>query len=138
MRILGLDVGDKKIGVSLSDPTLSIAQGLKLYRRVSLEQDIEEFKRIVKEHEVGEIVVGLPRDLSGKIGTRAQSVMGLADRIRESIDVPVNLWDERFSTNEAHRIFDMAEVRHKKRKPYLDIMASQIILQGYLDARSTR
>lgn len=131
-------MGDKKIGVSLSDPTLSIAQGLKLYRRVSLEQDIEEFKRIVKEHEVDEIVIGLPRDLSGNIGTRAKSVMGLADRIRESIDIPVNLWDERFSTNEAHRIFDMADVRHKKRKPYLDIMASQIILQGYLDARSTR
>jgi putative holliday junction resolvase len=138
MRILGLDVGDKKIGVSLSDPTLSIAQGLKLYRRVSLEKDIEEFKRIVKEHEVGEIVIGLPKNLSGKIGTRAQGVMGLADKIRESIDVPVNLWDERFSTNEAHRVFDMADVRHKKRKPFLDIMAAQIILQGYLDARSTR
>ena len=131
-------MGDKKIGVSLSDPTLSIAQGLKLYRRASLEQDIEEFKRIVQEHEVGEIVIGLPRDLSGNIGARAKSVMGLADRIREAIDIPVNLWDERFSTNEAHRVFDMAEVRHKKRKPYLDIMASQIILQGYLDARSTR
>ncbi|MBP1750059.1 MAG: Holliday junction resolvase [Deltaproteobacteria bacterium] len=138
MRILGLDVGDKKIGVSLSDPTLLIAQGLKLYRRASLEEDLEEFKRIIKEYEVGEIVIGLPRDLSGKIGTRAQSVMDLADKIRESIDIPVNLWDERFSTNEAHRIFDMADVRHKKRKPYLDIMASQIILQGYLDARSTR
>ena len=138
MRILGLDVGDKKIGVSLSDPTLSIAQGLRLYRRASLKEDLEEFKRIVKEHEVDEIVIGLPRDLSGKIGTRAQSVMDLADKIRESIDIPVNLWDERFSTNEAHRIFDMADVRHKKRKPYLDIMASQIILQGYLDARSTR
>jgi len=138
MRILGLDVGDKKIGVSLSDPTLAIAQGLKLYRRASLEEDLKEFKRIVIEHEVDEIVIGLPRDLSGKIGTRAQSVMDLADKIRESINIPVNLWDERFSTNEAHRIFDMADVRHKKRKPYLDIMASQIILQGYLDARSTR
>ncbi|OPY02017.1 MAG: putative Holliday junction resolvase [Syntrophorhabdus sp. PtaB.Bin047] len=138
MRILGLDVGDKKIGVSLSDPTLSIAQGLKLYRRASLEEDIEELKRIVQEHEVGEIVVGLPRNLNGTIGTRAQNVMGLADRIRESVAIPVTLWDERFSTNEAHRVFDMAEVRHKKRKPYLDIMASQIILQGYLDARSAR
>ncbi len=138
MRILGLDVGDKKIGVSLSDPTLLIAQGLTLYRRGSLEEDLKEFKRIVKEHEVGEIVIGLPRDLSGNIGARAKSVMGFADRVRESIDIPVNLWDERFSTNEAHRVFDMAEVRHKKRKPYLDIMASQIILQGYLDARSTR
>lgn len=131
-------MGDKKIGVSLSDPTLLIAQGLTLYRRGSLEEDLKEFKRIVKEHEVGEIVIGLPRDLSGNIGARAKSVMGFADRVRESIDIPVNLWDERFSTNEAHRVFDMAEVRHKKRKPYLDIMASQIILQGYLDARSTR
>jgi putative holliday junction resolvase len=138
MRILGLDVGDKKIGVSLSDPTLSIAQGLKLYRRSSLAEDLEEFKRIVKEHGVDEIVVGLPRDLSGKIGTRAQSVMELADKIREATDIPVNLWDERFSTNEAHRVFDIADVRHKKRKPFLDIMASQIILQGYLDARRTR
>ncbi len=138
MRILGLDVGDKKIGVSLSDPTLSIAQGLKLYHRASLEKDVEELKRIAEEHEVGEIVIGLPRNLNGTIGTRAQKVMGLADRIRESVAIPVTLWDERFSTNEAHRVFDMADVRHKKRKPYLDIMASQIILQGYLDARSAR
>ncbi len=138
MRILGLDVGDKKIGVSLSDPTFLIAQGLKLYRRGSLEEDLKEFRRIVAEHEVGEIVVGLPRNLNGTIGTRAEKVMELADRIRESVAIPVILWDERFSTNEAHRIFDMAEVRHKKRKPYLDIMASQIILQGYLDARSAR
>ncbi len=138
MRILGLDVGDKKIGVSLSDPTLLIAQGLKLYRRGSLDEDLEEFRRIVKEHEVAEIVVGLPRDLSGKIGARAENVMGFAEKIRESTNIPVNLWDERFSTNEAHRVFDQAQVRHKKRKPYLDIMASQIILQGYLDARSAR
>lgn len=138
MRILGLDVGDKKIGISVSDPTLSIAQGLELYRRGSLAEDLDKFRRIVNENDVGEIVIGLPRDLSGKIGTRAQSVMEYAEKIRESIEIPVEFWDERFSTNEAHRIFDMAEVRHKKRKPYLDIMASQIILQGYLDARSTR
>ncbi|HBL23595.1 MAG TPA: Holliday junction resolvase RuvX [Deltaproteobacteria bacterium] len=138
MRILGLDVGDKKIGVSLSDPTFLIAQGLKLYRRSSLEEDLREFKRIIEEHEVGEIVVGLPRNLNGTIGTRAQTVMGFADRIRESLAIPVTLWDERFSTNEAHRVFDMADVCHKKRKPYLDIMASQIILQGYLDARNAR
>ena len=138
MRILGLDVGDKKIGVSLSDPTFLIAQGLKLYRRNSLEDDLREFKKIVEEYEICEIVIGLPKDLSGGIGKRAQAVMGLADRIRESVDVPVTLWDERFSTNEAHRVFDEAQVCHKKRKPYLDIIASQIILQGYLDARNAR
>src|SRR5690606_30501408 len=118
MRILGLDVGDKKIGVSLSDPTFLIAQGLKLFRRSFLEEDLREFKRIIEEHEVGEIVIGLPRNLNGTIGTRAQSVMGFADRIRESLVIPVTLWDERFSTNEAHRVFDMADVCHKKRKPY--------------------
>ncbi len=131
-------MGDKKIGVSLSDPTLSIAQGLKLYRRNSLENDLKEFKQIVEEYDVGEIVIGLPKDLSGAIGKRAQAVMGLADHIRGSVTVPVTLWDERFSTNEAHRIFDMAQIHHKKRKPYLDIMAAQIILQGYLDARNAR
>ncbi len=70
MRILCLDVGDKKIGFSLSDPTMSIAQGLKVYRRISLRDDLEEIKRIMDEYEVGELVVGVPKDLSGAIGKR--------------------------------------------------------------------
>jgi putative Holliday junction resolvase len=89
----------------------------------------------VAEHEVGEIVIGLPKDLNGSLGKKAQEVMGFAEEIKKAICLPVTYWDERFSTNEAHRIFDMAEVTHKKRRPFLDVMASQIILQGYLDAR---
>ncbi|MBA4390113.1 MAG: Holliday junction resolvase RuvX [Syntrophus sp. (in: bacteria)] len=135
MRILCLDVGDKKIGISLSDPTHCIAQGLKVYRRNSIKSDMNEFKQIVAEHEVGEIVIGLPKDLNGSLGKKAQEVMGFAEEIKKAISVPVTYWDERFSTNEAHRIFDMAEVTHKKRRPFLDVMASQIILQGYLDAQ---
>lgn len=135
MRILCLDVGDKKIGVSLSDPTHSIAQGLKVYRRKSIKNDIDEFKQIVVEYEICEIVVGLPKDLNGSLGKKAQEVMGFAEEIKKKISVPLTYWDERFSTNEAHRIFDMAEVTHKKRRPFLDVMASQIILQGYLDAQ---
>jgi putative holliday junction resolvase len=135
MRILGLDVGDKKIGLALSDPTLSIAQSLKLHVRGSLESDIKALKLLVEEHDVGTIVVGLPRNLNGTMGRRARDIESFAERLREFIGIPVVLWDERFSTNEAHRIFDMAQVTQKKRKPYLDMMASQIILQGYLDAK---
>jgi len=135
MRALCLDVGDKRIGVSLSDPTRTLAQALKLITRTTLQKDIEELRRTLDEHDVGEIVIGLPKDLSGAMGKRAQSVADFAGEIERRLAVPVVLWDERFSTNEAHRIFEMAQVSHRKRKPFIDMMASQIILQGYLDAQ---
>jgi len=138
MCILCLDVGDKKIGMSLSDPTMSIAQGLKVYRRVSLKEDIKELKKVMDEYDVSELVVGLPKDLNGSIGKRAQGVIDFVDAIKTNTSIPVVLWDERFSTNEAHRVFDMASVRHMKRKPLIDMMAAQIILQGYLDAKRSK
>jgi putative holliday junction resolvase len=137
MRILGLDVGDKKIGISMSDSTGIIAQGLKLYRREVLRKDMAELKKIVDGYEVQEIVIGLPRDLSGEMGKKAQEITTFSDEVRKHFALPVVLWDERFSTNEAHRVFEMANVSHKKRRPFLDVMASQLILQGYLDARKT-
>jgi putative holliday junction resolvase len=138
MRIMCLDVGDKKIGISLSDPTRSIAQALKLYRRGSLKEDIKEFASLVKEHDVEEMVVGLPKNLNGSLGQRAKDIMEFARKIEEHLHIPVSLWDERFSTNEAHRVFELAQVSHKKRKPFIDMMASQLILQGYLDARVSK
>lgn len=138
MRTLGLDVGDKKIGVSLSDSTRSIAQALKVFRRTTLEQDLNELKRVADEYEIQEIVVGLPKDLSGAIGRRAAGVMAFAEEIQKHTSIHTVLWDERFSTNEANRIFEMAQVNHKKRKPFIDMMASQIILQGYLDAQKSQ
>jgi len=138
MRILCLDMGDKKIGVSMSDPTHSIAQALKVYRRNSLKEDLKEFRNIISEYDIERIVIGLPKNLSGEIGKRAQEVMGFAEALEKSVGLPVVLWDERFSTNEAHRVFEMASISHKKRKPYLDMMASQLILQGYLDANKPR
>jgi putative Holliday junction resolvase len=137
MRILGLDVGEKKIGISLSDPTGIIAQGLKLYRRDVLRKDLTELKAIVDDHDVKEIVIGLPRDLSGGMGKKAQEITAFSEEVKKHFTLPVVLWDERFTTNEAHRIFEMANVSHKKRRPFLDVMASQLILQGYLDARKT-
>jgi putative Holliday junction resolvase len=138
MRILGLDVGEKKIGVSLSDQTHTLAQALKVYRRATLEADLEEFSNIIADHDVGQIVVGLPKDLSGAMGKRARAVADLAGKIKSRTGLPVVLWDERFSTNEADRIFEMAQINHRKRKPYIDMIAAQLILQGYLDAQKTR
>ena len=138
MRVLGLDVGDKKIGLSMSDSTRSIAQALKVYRRSTLEKDLNELKGIAEEHGIEEIVIGLPKDLSGAIGKRATEVMAFAEEIRKHTSINTVLWDERFSTNEANRIFEMARVSHKKRKPFIDMMASQIILQGYLDAQKPK
>jgi len=138
MRVLCLDVGDKKIGLSMSDSTRSIAQALKVYRRSTLEKDLIELKGVAEEHGIEEIVIGLPKDLSGAIGKRATEVMAFAEEVRKYTSINTVLWDERFSTNEANRIFEMAQVSHKKRKPFIDMMASQIILQGYLDAQKPK
>ncbi|MCX7966788.1 MAG: Holliday junction resolvase RuvX [Syntrophorhabdaceae bacterium] len=137
MRILCLDVGDKRIGISLSDPTGSIAQGLTVLKRESIKKDLTELEKILTEYEVSELVVGLPKNLNGSIGKKAQDILDFVNILKRHIHIPVILWDERFTTNEAHRIFSMAGIKHKKRKPYIDIMSSQIILQGYLDAKKT-
>ncbi|HPP07320.1 MAG TPA: Holliday junction resolvase RuvX [Syntrophorhabdaceae bacterium] len=137
MRILCLDVGEKRIGISLSDPTGSIAQGLFVLQRVSLKRDLEQLEKILKNYEIGELVVGLPKDLNGSIGKKAKDVLDFVDSLKRRINIPVTLWDERFTTNEAHRIFSMAGMAQKKRKPFIDIMSAQIILQGYLDAKKT-
>jgi len=135
VRALSLDVGEKRIGIAISDSQQSIAQPLKLYRRGSLAQDVDEVDRLVREHDVGRIVCGLPKNLDGSIGRKAGEIVEFARMLEERTSVPVDLWDERFSTDEAHRIFDMHAVKQRKRKPYIDMMAAQIILQGFLDAR---
>jgi len=138
VRALSLDIGQKRIGIAISDSQHSIAQPLKLYKRGSLAQDIDEVKRIVQEHDVSRIVCGLPKNLDGSIGKKAEEIVEFAKKLGEKTNLPVDLWDERFSTDEAHRIFDMHEYNQKKRKPYIDMMAAQIILQGFLDAHKER
>jgi putative holliday junction resolvase len=136
VRVLCLDVGDKRIGFAISDPHRKIAQALTLYERQSPKADLEKVKTLAEEHEISLIVLGLPKNLDGSIGPRAQEVERFAEKIGASTGLPVELWDERFTTNEAHRIFDMASMKRKKRKPFIDMMAAQLILQGYLDAQA--
>jgi putative Holliday junction resolvase len=136
VRVLCLDVGEKRIGVALSDPKLIIALALKVYARVGPKRDVQEIVALVREHDVSKIVVGLPKNLDGTIGDKAREIMGFAERVERAAGVPAVLWDERFSTNEAHRVLDMGSVKQKKRKSFIDMMAAQIILQGYLDAQT--
>jgi putative holliday junction resolvase len=135
-RILSLDIGEKRIGIAVSDPTGTITQGVKVYNTTgSRAKDVAEIKEIANELQVGRIVVGLPKNLDGSIGPKAREIMGFADSLKHATGIDVDLWDERFSTDEAHRIFDMASIKRKDRRGAIDVMAAQIILQGYLDAQ---
>lgn len=134
MRTLCLDVGEKRIGVAVSDKGQSIAQPVKVYQRISIRKDVEEIGRLVREFEVSRLVCGLPRSLDGSVGRNAQKVVEFARRVEEEVGLTVEFWDERFSTDEAHRILDMQAYTHKKRKAFIDMVAAQIILQGFLDA----
>jgi len=138
MRIVALDVGDVLIGVAISDPSEIIAQGLETIRRVGVKKDIETITDLVDQHEVGEIVVGLPKMMSGEIGIQAQKVLDFVEPLRSAVDIPVTMWDERLTTVTANRSLIEANVRRKKRKKVVDKVAAVIILQGYLDSRSSQ
>lgn len=137
MRILALDVGEKRIGAAISDPFGRIALGLKVLERNEAGQDLDELRAIVKSYGVERVVIGLPRDLKGRIGARARDVLSYKETIEREFGLPVILWDERFTTNEAHRVFDLFGIDRKKRRRYVDVTSAQIILQGFLDAQGS-
>ena len=136
MRYLGLDVGDRWIGVALSDPSARIASPLTIIKRIDDTTVMQAINRIIGENEVGRIIVGLPRMLDGSIGIQAEKVQNFAESLRKAVDVPVILWDERLTTAMADKILIEANVRRRKRKRVVDKVAAAIILQGYLDSRS--
>ncbi len=136
MRILGLDVGTKNIGVAVSDETGTIAQAREVIKRGSDESAIKRIVEIVVEFGVEEMVVGYPFNLDGTIGKSADAVTGFAEKLKKAVSVPVKLWDERLSTKEAEDILLSADMTRGKRKQVIDKLAAQIILQNYLDARN--
>lgn len=136
MRILGLDVGDKTIGVAISDPLGITAQGLEVIRRSdSNDKDFNRLKELVESREVAKVVVGLPRNMNGSMGPRAEKVLLFVQSLKKYLDLPVETWDERLSTVEAERLLITADMSRGKRRKIIDKMAATIILQGYLDSR---
>lgn len=133
MRIMGLDVGDKTVGVAISDE-LEIAAS----PRTVLPRDGREWAavaRMAEEEEVGEIVVGMPISLSGQSGPQAEKVVGFITTLRARVPVPVREWDERLSTAEAERVLLAADASRARRRRVIDKLAATLILQSYLDRR---
>ena len=131
MRILGLDVGDKRIGLAVSDALGITAQGLETIGR----GDSGSFERVLREYEITEIVVGLPLNMDGTKGVRAEGAALFAEGLRNKYSVPVRLWDERLSTAHAEREMIRGDLSRRKRKGLSDMVAAQLILQSYLDAK---
>lgn len=136
MRWMGLDYGDRKIGVALSDELGWTAQGHEVIERRKPEEVIERLSRIAAEYTVTEIVVGLPKNMNGSIGPRGEICIAFAEELKSALGLPVQLWDERLTTVAAERTLLSADVSRKKRKQVIDKMAAAIILQNYLDAKS--
>ncbi|SFC71463.1 Holliday junction resolvase RuvX [Clostridium uliginosum] len=136
LRILGLDVGQKNIGVAISDPLGFTAQGITTIRRSNKEKDIDDIKKICDEYKVEIIVVGLPKNMNGTIGPSGEVTMQLGKLIEEKLQIKVEFWDERLTTVAANRAMLEADLSRNKRKKIVDKVASTYILQGYLDKLS--
>lgn len=133
MRILGLDVGQKTIGVAVSDPLGFTAQGVTTIRRKNREEDINELKKICSEYTVEKIVIGLPKNMNNTIGFAGEKVLEFSEIIKQNVCEDVEMWDERLTTVAAHRAMLEADLSRTKRKKIVDKMAASYILQGYLD-----
>ena len=139
MRIMGLDLGTKTIGIAISDALLFTAQGVEVIRRTSEKADIARIDELISQYEVHALVVGWPRHMNGSVGERAVVAEAFADLLRDTFpQCEVLLWDERLSTVAANRSLLEADVSRKKRKQVIDKMAAVYILQGYLDSAALR
>jgi len=133
-RYLGIDYGEKRIGLAISDITGLIASSLTA---IDAEKGVlKQIDLVIAEHSVGEIVVGFPKNMNNTIGEKAKTILEFVDILKKHVQIPVHLWDERLTTKEASRVLIKADVSRKKRKKVIDSMASQLILQGFLDRKN--
>lgn len=137
MKIIGLDVGSKTIGVAVSDVFGWTAQGITTihWNESDLHSADDELKKIIDEHDIGKAIIGLPKNMNGTIGERGEASQRFAAHFEKKFQLPYVLWDERLTTAAAERILLEADMSRKKRKKVIDKMAAVIILQGYLDQK---
>ena len=135
MRIMGIDYGDARTGVAISDLLCSLVGTTAVVPSRNREKAVADILRMVQENGVGEIVVGLPKNMDGTEGTRAQLCREFADSLKEATGLPVTMWDERRTTVEAHNILSQHNYHGKKRKQTVDAVAASLILEGYLAFR---
>ncbi len=133
-RTIGLDVGDVRIGIALSDLLMLTAQGIETYTRKEEQADIDYLAAFMHRNNVERIVCGLPKNMNGTEGEQAQKVRGFAERLKEHTGLPLTYWDERLTTKSAERTLLEADMSRKKRKAVVDKIAAVYILQGYMDS----
>jgi putative Holliday junction resolvase len=135
---MGLDLGDKTIGISMSDELGWTAQGLEVIRRNvdSPEADFERLDQLIEAYQVSKVVLGLPKNMNGTVGPRGELCKEFGRILEERTGIPIKMWDERLSTVAAERMLISADVSRKKRKQVIDKMAAVIILQGFLDSNN--
>lgn len=139
MRIMGLDFGSKTVGVAVSDSLLMTAQGVEIIRRKEenkLRQTLARIEELIVEYEVGEIVLGLPKNMNATEGIRVELTLEFKDKLERRTGLPVHMWDERLTTVAADKTMMEAGIRRENRKEYVDMIAASLILQEYLDRRS--
>ena len=136
MKILAVDYGDARTGIAISDLLCSIVGSTTVIHSRNQDKTLEEILKLVKENGVGEIVMGLPRNMDGSEGPRAELCRAFAARLEETSGLKVALWDERRTTVEAHNILSQHNYHGKKRKNTVDAVAASLILEGYLGFRA--
>lgn len=137
MRILGIDYGDKRIGIAISDPLGLTAQGVTVIeKKKTFDKDMEELNKIIEGYSgVDEIVVGLPKTLMGKVGKQAEKVLEFVEALKKNMKCKITTWDERFTSIEAEKAMISAGLSREKRKKLIDKSAAAYILQSYLDSK---
>jgi len=138
MRIMGLDVGSKTVGIAISDELGWTAQGLKTLK-IDEERNkfgFDEIGQLIEEYGITDVVIGLPKNMNGSIGPRGEASQRYAEQLEKLFSVSTILWDERLTTMAAERVLLEADVSRKKRKKVIDKMAAMMILQGYLDSKN--
>jgi putative Holliday junction resolvase len=137
MRILGLDHGTKRMGVAISDELGMIAHPMEFIPAEPFAEFLKRLKEIIREKEVEQLVIGNPRNMDGSYGPAALKVQQFAGVLRDSLAMPIALWDERLTSAQANRFLVQANVRRQKRKEKVDQTAAAILLQSYLDSRTS-
>ena len=133
MRILGIDYGDKNIGLAISDKLLFTAQPLGLYRTINKTEDKKYFLQLASRYKVSKIVIGLPLRLDGSAGTRVEKTKKFAAWLKKTLQLPIVMWDERLTTRQANFILNQQKIKDKKKKKLKDQVSANIILSSYLE-----
>ena len=136
MRVMALDLGDRNIGVAVSDALLLTAQGRSTIRRKDLQHDIEVLRRLVEDNEVHQIVVGQPLHMDGNESRQSHKVRAFAGQLEKQLNIPVVFWDERLTSFAAEQHLEDMGLNWRKRREHVDKIAAMIILQNYLDSRA--